>query len=74
MASSGSGAGKGMRTFQRCPPSISAKHWPLGSPTTCAGSISGTLLLLMRSCVLEVKAVLPVGSELSVAPLITVVV
>jgi hypothetical protein len=46
----------------------------LGSPTTCAGSISGTLLLLMRSCVLEVKAVLPVGSELSVAPLITVVV
>jgi hypothetical protein len=63
-----------MRTFHRWPPSISAKHWPLGRPTTCAGSISGTLLLLMRSCVFDVKAVLPVGSELSVAPLITVVV
>ena len=62
-----------MRTFQRLPPSVSAKHCPLGSATTCAGSINGTLLLLMRSWVLDVNAVLPCGSELSVAPLISAV-
>ncbi|MNT45972.1 hypothetical protein D3C72_1825890 [compost metagenome] len=62
-----------MRIFHRLPPSISAKHCPFGKATTCAGSINGTLVLLMRSWVLEVKAVLPVGSELSVAPLVTVV-
>ena len=58
-----------MRTFHKWPPSISAKHCPLGKPTTCAGSISGTLVLVTRSWVLEVNAVLPEGSELSVAPL-----
>src|SRR3546814_14352225 len=73
MASSESGAGSGMRTFQRLPPSISAKHCPLGSATTCAGSIHGTLVVLMRSWVLDVNAVLPCGSELSVAPLISAV-
>ncbi|MNV82292.1 hypothetical protein D3C71_1760170 [compost metagenome] len=62
-----------MRTFQRLPPSISAKHCPFGSATTCAGSINGTLVVLMRSCVLDVNAVLPCGSELSVAPLISAV-
>ncbi len=61
-----------MRIFHRFPPSISAKHCPLGNATTCAGSINGTLVLLMRSWVLEVKAVLPLGSELSIAPLVTV--
>ena len=45
------------------------KALPLGKPTTCAGSISGTLVLVTRSWVLEVNAVLPEGSELSVAPL-----
>lgn len=51
-----------------------AKHCPLGRPTTCAGSMSGTLDVLMRSCALLVKSVGPWMSELSVAPLTRVVV
>ncbi|MCY1461817.1 hypothetical protein D9M71_795150 [compost metagenome] len=74
MFSSGSGAGRGMRIFQRVPPSSRAKHCPLGSATTCAGSISGTLAVLTRSCAVEVKSVGPWTSELSVAPLTRVVV
>ena len=75
MTSSGSGAGSGMRTFQRLPPWMSAKHWPWASRlTTCDGSIIGTLDMLMRSCVFDVKSVVPRMSELPVAPLTTVVV
>lgn len=74
ITSSGSGAGSGMRTFQSWLPCSSAKHWPFGRPTTCDGSIIGTLDMLMRSCVFDVKSVAPRMSELSVAPLTMVVV
>gem|GEM_PF-5158114 len=41
---------------------------------TCDGSIIGTLDMLMRSCVFDMKSVGPRMSELSVAPLTMVVV
>ncbi|MCY1375015.1 hypothetical protein D9M69_623950 [compost metagenome] len=63
-----------MRIFHSWPPCSRAKAWPLGRPTTWAGSIIGTLAVLMRSCALEVKSVGPRTSELSVAPLTSVVV
>ncbi|MOA41433.1 hypothetical protein D3C78_1633930 [compost metagenome] len=68
IASSLAGVGSGIRTFHSCPPSWNENICPLGRAMMCAGSISGTTLVVTRSCEEEVKSVRASGSAVSVAP------
>ena len=59
--------------FHRLPPSISAKHCPLGRRHDMRRLDQRHAVAADAVLRVDVKAVLPVGSELSVAPLITAV-
>ncbi len=54
ITSSGSGAGSGMRT-SKLAALQQREALAFGRPTTCDGSIIGTLDMLMRSCVFDVN-------------------